>query len=675
MNITAIPLCKITLSDLNVRKTERDADIEALADDIAARGLKQNLVVIPSDDETFEVVAGGRRYQAMQLLVGRGAMTEDAPIPVLVEDADQGIETSLAENLHRVAMNPADELDAYRTIIDGATGSEADRVAYCAKRFGKTVRHVEQRLHLARLAPAVLEDLRAGGITLDVAKAFASTTDVTRQQAAYDVLKKRADMYRSSISTHEVRNMLTANTVSNADPRAILIGRTAYEAAGGTVQSDLFAAVGTERWGDVPLLEKLAAERMEELAEEARKEEGLAAVVPVLMTIVPYGLSEKLHGWTPPTEERVDADTQARIDALLTEQEAIAVRLGVEYDEDDEGRPIDEALGRDWDRFEAIAEELPDLYATAERRPVAMPPEKRARFTRFLTLQQDGTTKLSERWYCAEKIDADGEPVVQRTAPAPATSGMSEALSGELAMQRRDVLAVEIARDPYAALLYAQFAIVDRTVGRMRADYATYGTSLQANDNDRWEPVTAAYDPERGTAHIRDAEAWRSLLWIESELDWEWCGGLDKLAGAPRSKWADGQLERFDDFRALTEDARDALFAWAVARSLKASGGVARLDAVHDRLAEMLEIDVAKWWRPTRANYFNRITVDDIKADLEQMSGGVASTSGKKGELAARAEELAAGASGHSDHVNGLGSRWVPAAMRFRVLPASREAE
>jgi ParB family chromosome partitioning protein len=414
---------------------------------------------------------------------------------------------------------------------------------------------------------------------------------------------------------------------------------------------------------------------MEELAEEVRAAESLAAVVPVLQAHVPYDLTQKLHDWRPATEMLVEGATQARIDALLAEQEAITERLQVDYDEDDEGRPIDEALGRDWDRFEAIAEELPDLYATAEAKPVAVAPEKCARFTRFLVLQQDGTTKLSDRWYCAEKVDADGEPVTERAAPAAAASGMSEALAGELAMQRRDVLAVEIARDPYIALLYAQFAIVDRTVGRMRADYATYGTSLQANENDRWEPVTLAYDPERGTAHIRDSEAWRSLLWIESELDWDWCGGLDKLANAPRSKWAEGQLQRFDDFRALTEAARDALFAWAVAKSLKASGGVARLDAVHDRLAELLEIDVAKWWRPTKANYFGRITVDDIKSDLTEMSGGVASTAGKKGELAARAEELAAGASGHSDHVNGLGSRWVPAAMRFRALLAAPEAE
>lgn len=657
-----IPLKNLSLSPKNVRKTDRAADIEGMADSIASKGLKQNLVVIPTGKAGhYEVTAGGRRFQALQLLVERKAIKASDKVPCLVEEAAHAVETSLEENIQRVAMNPADELDAYREIMDRAEGSEADRIAHVAKRQGKTVRHVEQRLRLARLAPPILEQLREGKITLDTAKAFASTGDQERQLEVLEVVGDRGH-------ARWVQELINKGSVTNADRRAALVGRSAYEAAGGVVENDLFASAGTERWTDVPLLEKLAMEKLRATAAEIQETEGYQEVVPVTDTHAPYELTRNLHTWYPRVTAKPAGDAGDKIVALEQEQVALGDQLEAagDYDADEDGRPTDVALAPIWDRYEAIDEEIRNLRNGATEHVV--PTEKRARFKRFLVLSSDGKPKLADPWYSDVKIDNEGEPAGRPSATgsgASSTSGLSEALVGELAMQRRDILAVELAREPATALLYAQFVIVDGITSYMKHAFGNrQGSSLQLNRQEISEPVSK-HEVEGGKyEHIRASQARASLEWIRDELDWSWCNGLEK--GTDRWDGADGQLERFDRFRQLSEEARAAIFAWAVSQSLQPSGGTGRLDRIHDRLGHMLQIDVAAWWRPTKGSYFGRINVDDIKEAIVAIDPN-AKPSGKKGELAQLAEDLAGVDSGP-------GKTWLPAAMLFRQLGEGGDA-
>lgn len=288
MTIQTLPLFALTLSRLNVRQTERDADIAALAEDIAACGLKQNLVVVPAHFSTaeteenfgdkFEVIAGGRRYQALRLLSDAGRIEHDFPVPVLVEPRGEASQTSLSENLHRVAMNPADEFLAFSKIVadrehEGETSAEA--IASTAKRFGVTVRHVEQRLRLAALAPEILAALRDGTITLDSAKAYAGTTDHALQ------LKVFADQAKSNFRPHAasiVRDALRQRSLSLNDRLMKFVGIEAYRAAGGRTETDLFMGTdGEERATDVALIEQLARDKALPMVAPAAKKDGFAS--------------------------------------------------------------------------------------------------------------------------------------------------------------------------------------------------------------------------------------------------------------------------------------------------------------------------------------------------------------------------------------------------------------
>ena len=140
------------------------ADAE-LAASIAERGLLQNLVVTPASPKgMYAVEAGGRRLRALHKLQFDGTLPVDHKVACLVLGKDDGAaaEASLAENFHRLAMNPADECTAFGRLIE--QGCDVEGVA---RRFGLTVRFVEGRLRLANLAPVVFEALGAGEITLD----------------------------------------------------------------------------------------------------------------------------------------------------------------------------------------------------------------------------------------------------------------------------------------------------------------------------------------------------------------------------------------------------------------------------------------------------------------------------------------------------------------------------
>src|SRR3546814_1693424 len=78
---------------------------------IAAHGLLQNLIVRPSAKGKFEVEAGERRRRAMIALADEKILARDHEVTCLVleDSAEAAVETSLAENFHRLAMNPADE--------------------------------------------------------------------------------------------------------------------------------------------------------------------------------------------------------------------------------------------------------------------------------------------------------------------------------------------------------------------------------------------------------------------------------------------------------------------------------------------------------------------------------------------------------------------------------------
>lgn len=607
-----------------------DAELEA---NIGETGIVlENLigVAVPRKKNHFEIYGGGRRLEATLANIASSKLPDDFMVAVLVaRNKDEAIEMSQAENYFQLPMNPADECMGFKRIIDKTGKTPAE----LAIRFGKTERFIRGRLRLADLAEPVFTALRQGEIGIEVAQAYASTGDTGRQASVFAQLD--GSYYRNNSA--EIRRQLAAFSYSGSDPKALLVGRDAYVAAGGNIDEDLFSDAATERWTDTELLDRLAEEQLAAAADEIRQREGFAEVRPLVATHVPYmattGL-RRLHGAVP------ELNDDQKVRKLAIEAEIDAIEEAATND--------DEYSDEQLERIETLEEELGGLV---DLEPV-YDADQKAQALAFIVIGQDGKPVIEEALYLAqsdeeedgEESDAeDDESETGDALPAaPVKPAFNQKLVERLAVMRTELVALHIANDPHFAMDLGTFIMVD-------AAHRKYGVFDLASDLRAPKPDSAATRLARDTAA---AEGWAKL---DADLDRSW---LD-AGKAP---------ERFDAFRALDDDKRASWFAWAVARTIQPVANSSEGAPILRHVGRALDIDVARWWRPTARNFFDGVTRQWILDLFEEIGGNDLKArygASKKADLAAAAEKIFAGNVLVEAEVKEKALGWVPAPMRF----------
>ena len=208
-------------------------------------------------------------------------------------------------------------------------------------------------------------------------------------------------------------------------------------------------------------------------------------------------------------------------------------------------------------------------------------------------------------------------------------------------MQRRDVLAACLVAQPALALDYAIFAMIDA-----KRHSGPYGTTIRARRPD--DPSVGSLPATAASTYLAEA--------------------LDGLEGG----WTEPAdvVERFEAFRALDDDSKAAWLAHVVATSLESRQGygTTRQDPLQNRLAAIMEIDVARWWRPTSENFFDHVTKGAMLALLGEVGGppfAARYTASKKPELSSSCNALFAGEAIVEAEVKERALAWVPNAMKF----------
>lgn len=618
------PLSQLTLSPRNARMTSPKA-ISELAALIDSQGQLQNLIVTEEHVDgkptgRLEVVAGGRRWRAMQLLVERGRWSPDHPVDVKLRDREQAEEASLAENSAREAMHPADEFEAFKRLID--SGASIEDVA---ARFGVTPLVVKRRLTLASVSPKMIQVYRDGEASLEQLMALTITSDHKAQERAWKDADQPWDRNPEALRRKlakgeiEVRNSKLAKFVT----------LEAYEAAGGHVERDLFSDAGNGYLADGALLEQLASDRLEAAATEIRAEGW--AWVEAKPDFQAYRVHYDYERLPSTTAERSKAQ-KARVKALEKERTEAQKAIEQLEDNDDYGDAHDEHSAR----LEAIEDELAAIEQSLEQWSA----DDKARSGAILAITEGGVVQIhrglvdKQKARAAAGTNAGADDCGSDTPakkPADKTT-LSASLASRLTAHRTAALQLHLVEQPTLALAVLAHGMLLKLFRDATYKFATL-SALDLSVSDKMHGLPAIADD------LHTVPAWAQLQELRTQL----------LAGLPKG---DGAL--LAHLIALPQQDLLQLLALCTAASTSAvfaAEGPRAADAV----AEAAGLDMADWWSATADGYLSLVPKTLAIAAVTEACGKKAAAplaNMKKADLAAKAEELLAD------------TRWLPKILR-----------
>ena len=154
----------------NPRKRFAEDDLADLANSIREKGIIQPILVrtIPGMADTYEIVAGERRWRAAQQ-----AGLHEAPIVVVEADDKQSLEIAIIENVQRSDLNGLEEAQGYDQLGQDYGYSQSD----LAKVIGKSRSHIANTLRLLKLPPKSRSLLADGILSAGQARALLAVSD------------------------------------------------------------------------------------------------------------------------------------------------------------------------------------------------------------------------------------------------------------------------------------------------------------------------------------------------------------------------------------------------------------------------------------------------------------------------------------------------------------------
>ena len=151
-NRTLISISSIIRNKYQPRKVFEKESLEELTNSIKERGIIQPIIVRKSENiiDKFEIIAGERRWQAAQK-----AGLHKVPAVVIEADNLKSLEFAIVENVQRRDLNPIEEAEGYKRLIDEFSYDQ-EKVA---KFIGKSRAHVSNCLRLLSLPQKIIEHI------------------------------------------------------------------------------------------------------------------------------------------------------------------------------------------------------------------------------------------------------------------------------------------------------------------------------------------------------------------------------------------------------------------------------------------------------------------------------------------------------------------------------------
>jgi len=184
-----IPLEKLKSNPNQPRKDFDSAELTELADSIRQQGIIQPIIAEDTGDGTYTIVAGERRSRAARL-----AGLIEVPVILRKYSEEKRMEVSLIENIQRSDLNPIEEAQAYRQLMDmkGLSQDEA------AARVGKNRVTVANALRLLKLPAEIQESIRKGELSAGHARALLAVPDARARDVLFREITQKGISVREA---------------------------------------------------------------------------------------------------------------------------------------------------------------------------------------------------------------------------------------------------------------------------------------------------------------------------------------------------------------------------------------------------------------------------------------------------------------------------------------------
>jgi ParB family chromosome partitioning protein len=179
------PIENLHANPRNPRRAFKEIELTELTLSIKESGIIQPIVVraakaqTPGQGETFEIIAGERRWRAAQR-----AGLHDVPIAVVEATDAQALEFAIIENVQRADLNPIEEAAGYLALMEEFKHSQDD----VAQIVGKSRSHVANLLRLLKLSEPVRTLVQSGQLSAGHARQLVGQPNAL--ELAQDIIKR-----------------------------------------------------------------------------------------------------------------------------------------------------------------------------------------------------------------------------------------------------------------------------------------------------------------------------------------------------------------------------------------------------------------------------------------------------------------------------------------------------
>ncbi|MBM3534198.1 MAG: ParB/RepB/Spo0J family partition protein [Alphaproteobacteria bacterium] len=213
----SVPIDQIYPGRFQPRKHFDEEALSSLVESIKAQGILQPILVRrhPESSNAYEIIAGERRWRAAQL-------AQLHEVPILIKDLPDrdALEVALVENVQRQDLNPIEEAEGYRRLVDEFGHTQED----LAKVVGKSRSHVANMMRLLALPEGVRQLVVSGQLSAGHARALIGREDA-EQIASKAVARGLTVRQVERLVTTEKSGGPTGKKASPADPNTAALER------------------------------------------------------------------------------------------------------------------------------------------------------------------------------------------------------------------------------------------------------------------------------------------------------------------------------------------------------------------------------------------------------------------------------------------------------------------